>query len=158
MDSTRSKEDVAAGLLRIAIAGSIREVPTLKAKWVGAWTALFAEEVQEPKAIGGWTVADAMQFSSRSVAQLLDLVVAYDRTVALGGREWLEENADPAQLRAALIQMTGNAFPLADPAVLVDMTLARTAAASIPPSSMNGASPTGTSPRTTSGRSSTRSR
>lgn len=155
----RSAEDLVTGVLRIAVGDSVREVPTLKARWIGEWSQSFAADDIEAKAIGEWTMDDFSRFAGESVDRLLDLVVAYDRTAALGGREWLAENADPAQLHAALVAMVGNAFPLAsDPTVLVDLVIAQAAAGSIPPSSTSGASPSGTSTRTTSGRGSTRSR
>lgn len=152
----RSPEDVASGVLRIAIGGSVKQVPTLKAKYVSQWGALFSDRGAEP--VGEWTMDDVVAFSEGSVSRLVDLVVAYDMTGALGGREWLEEHADPAQLNAALILMIGNAFPLADAATLASLTLARAAVQSLRPSSTNGHSPTGTSTRTRSDRASTRSR
>ena len=154
----RSAEDVATGVLRIAVGGGVREVPTLKARYIGEWSGLFGDDA-EGKAIGEWTMDDFTRFAGASVDRLLDLVVAYDRTAALGGREWLSENADPSELHAALVALTGNAFPLAsDPTVLVDLVIAQAAAGSIQPSSTNGASPLGTSTRTPSARGSTRSR
>ena len=134
----------------------MREVPTLKAKYIGKWGALFAVAGDGP--IGDWTMDDVVTFSEGSVERLVELVVAYDVTGALGGREWLEEHADPAQLNAALILMIGNAFPLADPDTLASLTLARAAVQSVRASSTNGASPRGTSTRTKSERASTRSR
>jgi hypothetical protein len=50
-------------------------------------------------------------FVNLTQSAILDLVVAYDRHGALGGREWLEENADPAQLYTAVRQMAEVAFP-----------------------------------------------
>lgn len=154
----RSAEDVAAGVLRIAVGGTVRAVPTLKARWIGEWAEAFTIAGDGGKAIGEWTMDDFTRFAAGSVERLLSLVVAYDRTAALGGREWLEENADPTELHEALVAMVGNAFPLAsDPTVLVDLVIAQAAAGSIPPSSTSGASSTGTSTRTRSGRGSTRS-
>lgn len=152
----RSPEDVAAGVLRIAIGGGVREVPTLKAKYIGKWGEQFADRGGEP--VGEWTMDDVVAFSEGSVTRLVDLVVAYDVTGALGGREWIEEHADPAQLNEALIQMIGNAFPLADGPTLAGLTLARAAVQSVRQSSTNGASRPGASTRTRSDRASTRSR
>jgi hypothetical protein len=155
----RTPEDVVAGVLRISIGGTERLMPTLKARWVGEWSVLLGDPATDAKPIGEWTMDDVTGLSGRTVDHLLDLVVAYDRTSALGGREWLAENADPAQLHAALVQMVGNAFPLADePAVLVAVTLARLSAPSARPPSTNGASTNGVAARKRSGRSLTRSR
>lgn len=153
----RSAEDVAAGILRIAVGGTVREVPTLKAKYVGAW----AEQVLLVDATGKavrikpfeeWTAFDVAQLAGPALDRVIDLIVAYDRTGALGGREWLLENADPPQLQEALTAMLGNAFPLADsPEVLAATVMGQVAAASSPPRSMNGRSRPGASTRTTSG-------
>ena len=153
----RSPEDVAAGILRIAIGGTVREMPTLKAKYVGEWarTVLLADDQGESvkiKPLEEWTAFDVAQLAGPALERVIDLIVAYDRTGALGGRDWLEENADPPQLQEALTSMLGNAFPLADsPEVLAATVMGQVAAASSQPRSTSGRSRTGTSTRTSSG-------
>ena len=160
----QTPEDAAVGILRIGIGGFVREVPTLKAKYVGSWAEQVLLMDQEGHAVKikpleDWTAFDVAQLAGPALDRVIELIVAYDRTGALGGREWLEENADPPQLQTALTQMLGNAFPLADsPEVLAATVMGQAAAGSTPPSSTNGASPTGTSTRTRSGRGSTRRR
>jgi hypothetical protein len=156
----RTPEDLALGVLRIPLGDTLKVMPTLKARWLPEWAALFARPKGEPKALDEWTTADADEalLSAKTVGRVIDLIVAYDRTGALGGREWLEENADPSQLKAALDQMVGNAFPLADdPAGLASLVVLRQVVPSNPPSSMSGSSATGASTRTRSRRASTRS-
>jgi hypothetical protein len=159
----RTPEDVAAGILRIAVGGTVREVPTLKAKYVGAWAERVlllddAGRAVKIKPLEEWTAADVAQLAGPALDRVIDLIVAYDRTGALGGREWLEENADPPQLQDALTAMLGNAFPLADsPEVLAATVMGQVAAASNQPRSTSGRSRPGTSTRTSSGRASTRS-
>ena len=155
----RTPEDIATGVLRFSVGGVEREMPTLKARWVGEWSTLLNDPGGTGKPLDEWTMEDVAGLSGRTVDRLLDLVVAYDRTSALGGREWLADNADPAQLHAALVQMVGNAFPLADePAVLVGLVLARSSAPSAQRPSTNGHSTNGAATRKRSARSSTRSR
>lgn len=159
----RSAEDVAAGVLRIAIGGTVREVPTLKAKYVGAWAELVLLTDQQGHAVKikpleEWTAFDVAQLAGPALDRVIELIVAYDRTGALGGREWLLENADPPQLQDALTAMLGNAFPLADsPEVLAATVMGQVAAASSQQRSTSGRSPAGASTRTNSGRASTRS-
>jgi len=157
----RSPEDVAAGILRIAVGGSVREVPTLKAKYVGEWarTVLLADDQGESvkiKPLEEWTAYEVTRLAGPALERLIDLIVAYDRAGALGGRDWLLENADPPQLEAALAAMLGNAFPLADsPEVLAATVMGQVAAGLSQPSSTSGRSRSGASTRTSSGRAST---
>jgi hypothetical protein len=157
----RSPEDVAAGILRIAVNGTVREVPTLKAKYVGAWAEQVLLTDADGKAVKikpleEWTSFDVAQLAGPAVDRLIDLICAYDRTGALGGREWLSENADPLQLQEALSAMLGNAFPLADsPEALTATVMGQVAAGLSQPSSTSGRSRSGTSTRTSSGRAST---
>ena len=146
----RTPEDLVFGVLRIPLGDTIKEMPTLKARWLPEWAVLFARPKGKPKALDEWTDRDADEalLSAKTVDRVIDLIVAYDRTGALGGREWLEENADPSQLKAALDQMVGNAFPLADdPAGLASLVVLRQVVPSNPPSSTNGSSITGVSTR-----------
>ena len=159
----RTPEDVAAGILRIAVGGSVREVPTLKAKYVGAWAELVLLTDTDGTAVAikpleQWTAGDVAALAGPSLERIVDLIVAYDRAGALGGKEWLLENADPPQLQTALTQMLGNAFPLADsPEVLAATVMGQAAAGWKRQSSTNGHSRTGTSRPTSSSRASTRS-
>jgi len=157
----RTEEEVLSGLLQVSVGGIVKTVPTLPIKHVAEWAKLLdaltpSEPTTDPRE--GFTLIARV-----TAAGLLDLVVAYDRTAALGGREWLEENADAQQLKAAAVQMADNAFPLGDGASVVGQMLATMLgqaapkdAPSDPASSTSGASPTGGSPRKRSARNSTR--
>ena len=64
----RSPEDVAAGILRIAVGGTVREVPTLKAKYVGAWAELVLLTDQDGQAtrikpFEEWTAIDVARLA-----------------------------------------------------------------------------------------------
>ena len=153
----RSPEDVATGILRVSVGSAVRERPTLKAKYIAEWGSLLGAS-GDGKALGDWTMQDVAGLAGQTVGRLLDLVVAYDRTAALGGREWLEEHADPAELHSALVAMVGNAFPLAsDPAALVGVMILQSAVLSVLPNSTNGSSRNGASTPKRSARGSTRS-
>lgn len=153
----RSEELVVTGQLQISVGGIVKTMPTLKAKWVPDWLRMLVPAVAG-KGLREWTQGDVQALSSSSVTHMLDLIAAYDRTSALGGRDWLEENADPSELHAALIAMVGNANPLADdPAAMLGMALVMSGVPSVPVSSTNGASANGASRRKPSGLSSIRS-
>jgi hypothetical protein len=154
----RSVEDVVTGILHVSVGGVVKELPTLKAKYIAEWGRLLGASGDSSKPISDWTMQDVAGLAGQTVERLLDLVVAYDRSAALGGREWLAENADPTELHGALVAMAGNAFPLADdPAALVGLMIVQSAVALKPPNSTNGASPNGASTRKRSARASIRS-
>lgn len=149
MTDPRSPEDILAGVLRIAVGGVEKIVPTLSIKatreWQAAVSALpgrFTPEDPEE-----WTSLEAAEFSGMTLDVIVDIIVLYDRTGALGGREWLEEHADPAQLYAAAGQMAEVAFPFADDTrLLLAALVARTVVGpSTPQRSTSSPSPSGDS-------------
>ena len=155
----RSEEEVLSGLLQVSVGGIVKAMPTLPIKYVAEWAQLLDALTPSTAEIDpreGFTLIARV-----TLAGLLDLVVAYDRTGALGGREWLEEHADAQQLRAAAVAMAANAFPLGDGAAVVAQMLAKMLvppdAESNPPNSTSGPSRNGASRRTRSARNSIRS-
>jgi hypothetical protein len=158
MDS-RSPEDVLAGVLRISVGGVEKIVPTLPIRATREWQASLAEGpgAFTPADADDWTPVEASEFSGLALEAVLGIVVSYDRTGALGGREWLEEHADPAQIYAAAGQMADVAFPFADDTrVLLAALVARSVVGSVAPSSTSGRSRSGASTRGRSKTASTR--
>jgi len=149
--ATRSDEDVLAGILRIAVGGVEKLVPTLPAGPTRTWLATLGagpDGFSVPVSDDDWTTNAVAEFSGLAIDSVLKMMVAYDRTGALGGREWLEENADPAQLRMGLLQMSEVAFPFAtDVPRLLGALIARKVVGSSSPSSTSGRSPSGGLPR-----------
>lgn len=148
MPDTRSPEDVLAGVIRVAVGGQEKLLPTLSIRGTREWQAAVAAmpgrfNPADPEA---WTTGEASEFSGLTLDVVLDIIVLYDRASALGGREWLEDHADPAQLYAALAAISEVAFPFADNTrVLLAALVATAVVGSSPPSSTSGPSPIGTS-------------
>jgi len=147
----RTPEDILAGVLRINVGGIEKRVPTLpmnaSAEWqeaLGAGLGGFARNLSSDQ-----SAESLMGFARFTQEAILDAVAAYDRTGALGGRDWLAEHADPAQLYIAFRQMAEVVFPfVADVRSLLAMLpglLAQADVGSSSPSSTNGPSPTGAS-------------
>lgn len=144
--TSRSPEDVLSGILRIAVGGVEKEVPTLSIRATREWQAALAADEAAAVSDDDLTPGDASGIIDLSLGEILNIVVTYDRSAALGGREWLEEHADPAQLYAAATQMAEVAFPFALSApALLRALIARSVAASRPPRSTNSPSPSGDS-------------
>ena len=158
--ATRSPEDVLAGVLRIAVGGVEKIVPTLPLRATREWQATLARgpaAFSVPVTDDDWTAATVSEFTGLTLDTILNVVVAYDRSGALGGREWLEDNADPAQLYAAASQMAEVAFPFAtNIPMLLAALVVRSVVASTSPNSTNGHSPRGVSTRARSKSASTR--
>lgn len=158
----RTPEDVLAGVLRIDVGGITKRVPTLPMKASAEWQeSLGAQLGGFARNLSADQSADSlMGFARFTQEAILDAVVAYDRTGALGGREWLEEHADPAQLYLAFRAMAEVVFPFVNDVrsllALLPGLLAQADVGSISPSSTNGPSPTGDSTPGRSGRASTR--
>jgi hypothetical protein len=146
MTDSRSPQDVASGVLRITVGGVEKIVPTLPIRATREWQAAIADRPGRftPGDPDDWTQAEAADFTALTLDVILDVVTAYDRTNALGGREWLEEHADPAQLYAAASLMAEVAFPFAENTrLLLAALVARTVVGSDRPSSTNGPSAIG---------------
>ena len=156
----RSPEDVLAGVLRIPVGGVEKIVPTLSIRATREWQAGLAAgpaAFTVPVSDDDWTAATVAEFTGLSIETILDVVTSYDRSAALGGREWLEEHADPAQLYTAAHQMVEVAFPFAtDPSMVLAALVVRRVVGSTRLSSTNGHSPIGGSTRRRSKRASTR--
>jgi hypothetical protein len=158
----RTPEDILAGVLRINVGGIEKRVPTLPMKASAEWQeALGAGLGEFARNLSADQSADSLMGFARFTQQaILDAVVAYDRSGALGGRDWLEENADPAQLYIAFRQMAEVVFPFVNDVrsllAMLPGLLAQADVGSSSPSSTNGPSPTGGSTRGLSKRVSTR--
>lgn len=152
--AARSEEDVVAGVLRIAIGGTVKPVPVLRIKAAREWKATLATTLT--KEIGELDV-DSLEtlgaVGNLAGDRLLDLVVAYDTSAALGGRDWIEEHADDAQVYAAFRAMLDVSFPfvgdlrgaMAEFRGLLTQASANLAAASAPARSPSTPSPNGVS-------------
>jgi hypothetical protein len=154
----RTESEILSGLLHVTIGGKVCDCPTLKAGHVVAWNRQMTVADDPGKPLSEWSATDAIYFGESMTERLLDAVSAYDVTSALGGREWLAQHADPAELRTALEQMAANAFPFGNARGLVDLWVKLGAEQSVRPNTTNGSSPTGTSLPNRSARRSTRNR
>lgn len=157
MTDERSQEEVAGGFLRCRVGASTIDIPTLKMRDERKWKLLLAERLND-LAQTDVGEADFTDFGNpetlKAAATLinlpgdavLELVVAYDKTEALGGREWIEENADSSELWTVLRRAFLVVFPFVTGigSVVTELTRLRGMSQSSPESSpTNGPSLTG---------------
>ncbi|HSW41752.1 MAG TPA: hypothetical protein VLM76_04515 [Patescibacteria group bacterium] len=149
----RRPEDVASGILRINVGGTEKRVPTLPMRASAEWQeTLGAQLAGFGRSLSADQSADSLVgFARFTQGAILDAVVAYDRSGALGGRDWLAEHADPAQLYGAFRQMAEVAFPFVTDVrsllALLPGLLAQVDVGSASESSTSGLLPTGASTR-----------
>lgn len=120
-------------VLTIPIAGEDREVAVLPVRRSNEWKAAVAEVLASEK-LRGLRISEAGDLGSLFVMAgdlILDLVCRYDHANALGGREYLLDNADDRELYGALVQMLRATFPWARDV--------RSAVASLATTTTNGA-------------------
>lgn len=137
----QTAEDRLSGILRLRFGSVETEVPALPLRPAKKWVDLLAAKLA---AIGASPTGDSsalLRLANETVDAALDLIVAYDRDGVLGGREWLEDNATPWQIRSALEVMREAALPFGDGVEL--LALMALAAKSTEPSSTSGPSDDG---------------
>lgn len=110
----RSEEDVLAGVLRVRVDGAERELPVRRIRAARDWKRSLARNL-----VGGIgridvrTLADGGDVAAVFGDRVLELVVEYDETAALGGRDYLEEHATDQEIYAIFRGILDVSFPFA---------------------------------------------
>jgi hypothetical protein len=151
----RTPEQIAGRSIVVAMGGQVRHLPVLAIRPNRDWQATFSAAIE--KVLVDLPSVDSLNdlsaLATVGMERMVDLLVSYDATSALGGKEWIENNAAPAEVYEALKQVTAAAFPfgvdLARFAPELRMALLQTMAARIS-STPTKPSPTRTARRTKS--------
>lgn len=123
MPELRSPAEVAGGYVNVVLDGRLIELPTLKLKAERAWRNSLTKRLGDvgldvdfaALRAGGDAAYEALRPLTSAPSDIVtDLVVSYDAGNALGGKEWLEEHADSAQLYAILKQILSVVFPFVE--------------------------------------------
>ena len=131
MSDPRTEAEIAGGFIRITMGGTTREVPTLKIGAARAWKDGLGSHLSRLNALDltldpkdpDATVRSLTPLLNISTDAMIDILLSYDARSVLGGREWIEENADESEVYAALRKVLGVVFPF----VLDARTLLETA-------------------------------
>jgi hypothetical protein len=156
-DRTAAEKILQIGLPVVVggVAKSVRPLPMAKSRyWVANSLARHIAELW-----GGVGDIETWEDAAAKLAgapdAMLDCIVDYDLEASLGGREWLDENATPAEIYEVFKAVAKSAFPFAPDATkylpnVVSLVMAEVAkaAAKTPASSTPDDSPAGVvSPR-----------
>ena len=144
----RPDEEVAGAYISATLGGQARSLPVLSIVRNREWKRQFDVTIA---AIGGAAKSDdfeeVVRTLSDSIDKMLELLIAYDDSGALGGREWIEKHATDGEVYDLFKKVTDAAFPfeldlMARILGELRMKMARLAA---------GSRPTSSSPRSTGG-------
>jgi hypothetical protein len=144
--------DRLSGILRLRFGSAEKEIPALPLRpareWVNKLVAGFdgvitraASEIRDNPDVTFLNVPFLVSQITHDTA--IDLVLAYDRGDGIGGRDWLEDNATPRQVKEALEVMHSEALPFDGEAQTVSKLLIQAAVQSLARSSTSSPSPTG---------------
>ena len=90
----RPDEEVAAGFISATLGGQARNLPVLSIERNREWKKVYNATVSE---LGGDAESDdfdaVVDLLSGAIDKMVDLLIAYDETGALGGREWIDKHA-----------------------------------------------------------------
>lgn len=108
----RSDEEVVERVIPLTLGGQAKRLPELpivrNREWKRKYDALVAE-------LGSGAESDdfeeVVRILSDGIEKFLDLLIAYDETGALGGREWLENNASDREVYEAFKKVKDAAYP-----------------------------------------------
>lgn len=150
----RSEEEVLSGLLPVAIGGVVKRVPVLKIRAAREWKEALA--VSLARDVGSMDIKSLDSLGAvgnMAGDKILELVLAYDTSGALGGREWIEEHGDDTQVYTAFRAMLEVSFPFVNDLrsamgqlrEVLGLAAVNQAAGSLPAKSPNSPSPNGAS-------------
>ena len=112
----RSEEEILAGTLTVTIGGAEVPLRELRIKELREWKKTLGSVVGEIADIDFMTTPGDISKMVGTVTELAgdritDLVLAYDKEGALGGREAIEETASATEVYRAFRKMLEAAFP-----------------------------------------------
>lgn len=109
----RPESEAAGGFIPVSVGGQTRHLPELKRHRNREWKERFQQTVTDTldKSRALDDLEDVVQLIAGSSDVQLDLLVAYDESGALGGREWLDTHATDREIYAALKKVVAVAFP-----------------------------------------------
>lgn len=155
MADPRSEQEIAGGFIRVRMGGVVREIPTLKIAASRKWkddllvrlSAIGERDVSFSLTDGAKTMGALAPLANLATDTMVDVLLTYDTTGVLGGREWIEEHADDAEVYGALTRVLQVVFPFVGTVLeyaspLIREWLASRSGAS---SSTNGSLPRGAS-------------
>ena len=101
--------------LSLRLGGYAKSLPVLSIEDNENWQKVFAkalsEKLRSVEKITTWE--QAVTVASASTSLMLDLLTEYDKSGALGGKDWLRKNATPSEIYDAFKEVAQASYPFA---------------------------------------------
>ena len=111
---SRGEQEAFAETITGTVNGEPITIPVLRIKHADAWRT----ELEVQAAVVGTSIFEGLPgmigMSSSMIEAMLELVIAYDRTGVLGGRDVFVENASDGEAWALFKQMIDASYPFVD--------------------------------------------
>lgn len=109
----RPDEEVAGGYISATLGGQARSLPVLPRAENREFQRVYKERVgQTIKSAGELNdLEDVIQLMSASIDEMMEVVLIYDKTGALGGREWIDTHATDREIYELFKKVTHAAHP-----------------------------------------------
>ncbi len=147
----RPDEEVAGGYISATLGGQVKRLPVLPRARNREFQKVYADKVRTTIASAGKLddLEDVIEMMSSSIDEMLDIVLFYDETASLGGREWIDQHATDREIYDLFKQVTHAAHPFGkDLLGLIPDLRSMLLRATI---RMAGSASTSSSPRSTAG-------
>ena len=108
----RHEEEIVGGFLNVTLGGERRKLPVLKIRESRSWKESLAVTLRDRVSPADFRkVDDVGSIGVLASDAILDLVLDYDRSNALGGREYVEEHGTDVEVYEILRGVWGLSFP-----------------------------------------------
>ena len=109
----RPDEEVAGGYISATLGGQVKRLLVLPRARNRDFQKVYAEHIRTTLTNAGKLddLEDVIEVMSSSIDEMLDVVLTYDESAALGGREWIDAHATDREIYELFKQVTHAAHP-----------------------------------------------
>jgi hypothetical protein len=109
----RPDEEVAGGYISATLGGQVKRLPVLPRARNRGFQKVYGERIRTTIENAGKLddLEDVIEMMSSSIDEMLDVVLIYDESASLGGREWIDTHATDREIYNLFKQVTHAAHP-----------------------------------------------
>jgi hypothetical protein len=111
-------EEEARAIIRLRLGNTDRVLPELAfdpwCDWVNVYNARLAESAKLDEQVAAAPDQQLSIMATFPTRVEIDLLLAYDTSGVLGGREWIQAHASPREIHEAFVKVRAVAFPFED--------------------------------------------
>jgi hypothetical protein len=109
----RSDEEVAGMFISVTLGGQVKSLPVLPRARNREFQKFYAEKVRTTLKATEELVEldDVINLMANSIDEMMEVLLTYDESAALGGKEWVDRNATDREIYEAFKKVTDAAHP-----------------------------------------------